>query len=326
MPEPILLVGGYGYRNVGDEAILAGLLTTLGGRRVTVVSRSPAETTALHGVPAIGLFGAIARLHRHRTVLIGGGGLFGRDMGRIGRLLPLFGLLARVLGSTLIVDGVGVDAGLTGLNRFLVRRMLVAADQVSVRDEASARLLRGWGITPVVAEDLSARMAPATAKIGRTLLRAAGVDEKRPVIGLCLTAVNGALAPSVTAAVTDLMQRHPELQFCFIPMSQHPFISRHNDLVLARSLQATNPRLKIVEGVTQPAVVLSLFGALDAVVAMRYHAYLFAARAGIPLIPIAYADKSLAWLDEHGVRSIEPIGAALARAVAESLPARSKAS
>ena len=47
------MVGAYGYRNVGDEAILAGLLTTLGGRRVTVVSRSPAETSALHGVPAI---------------------------------------------------------------------------------------------------------------------------------------------------------------------------------------------------------------------------------------------------------------------------------
>jgi polysaccharide pyruvyl transferase WcaK-like protein len=326
MREPILVVGASGYRNVGDEAILAGLLTTLGGRRVTVVSRSPAETSALHGVPAIPPSGAIRALPRHRTVLIGGGGLFGRDMGRIGRLLPLFGLLARAQGQRLIVDGVGVDAGTGGVNRFGVRSLLRAADRVTVRDQASARLLRGWGIAPLVAEDLSARMAPAPARIGRSLLRAAGVDERRPVIGLCLTAVNDGLTPAVTSAVADLVQRHPEWQFCFIPMSQHPFVERHNDLVLARSLQATSPQLKIVEGFPHPAAVLSLFGGLDAVVAMRYHAYLFAERAGIPLIPIAYADKSLAWLAERGLRAIEPTGGAISQALTTSLPARSKAS
>ncbi|MDP9469004.1 MAG: polysaccharide pyruvyl transferase family protein [Chloroflexota bacterium] len=326
MREPILVVGAYGYRNTGDEAILAGLLTTLAGRRVTVVSRSPAETTALHGVAAVGLHGAVPALRRHRTLLIGGGGLFGRDVGRIGRLLPIFGLLAAALGRQVIVVGVGVDAGMTGTHRLLVRRLLRAADQVTVRDEASARLLREWGIAPLVEEDLSARMAPASARIGRSLLRGAGVDERRPVIGLCLTAVNDSLTPGVMAAAADLMQRHPESQFCFIPMSQHPFVERHNDLLLARSLQAISPGLKIVEGTHHPATLLSLVGALDAVVAMRYHALLFAERAGIPLIPIAYADKSIAWLGERRLRAVEPTGRALSRAVVKSLPARSRAS
>ena len=33
--DPVLIVGGYGYRNVGDEAILAGQLRRLAGHRVT---------------------------------------------------------------------------------------------------------------------------------------------------------------------------------------------------------------------------------------------------------------------------------------------------
>jgi hypothetical protein len=169
-------------------------------------------------------------------------------------------------------------------------------------------------------------MPPAPARIGRSLLRAAGVDARRPVNGLCLTAVNDSLTPAVTAAAADLMLRHPGSQFCFIPMSQHPFVERHNDLVLARSLQRISPQLKIVEGAHHPATVLSLFGALDAVVAMRYHGLLFAERAGIPLIPISYADKSMAWLDERRLRAVEPTGRALSRAVVKSLPARSKAS
>jgi polysaccharide pyruvyl transferase WcaK-like protein len=328
--EPILVVGAYGYRNTGDEAILAGLLHTLAGRIVTVVSRSPAETSALHRVAAIGPHAAVRALRTHRTVLIGGGGLFGRDMGRIGRLLPSYGLLAAGLGRTVLVEGVGVDAGLAGTNRRLVARLLSAADQVTVRDEASARVIREWGIAPLVADDLSARMPSATVRIGRGLLRAAGVDDRRPVIGLCLTAVNDALTPAVAAAAVDLMQRHPESQFCFIPMSQHPSVQRHNDLLLARSLQAANASLRIVEGPHHPAAILSLFSSLDAVVAMRYHGLLFAERAGTPLIPIAYADKCLAWLEERGMQPVKPTGRALSsallRALALSLPARSEAS
>lgn len=326
LQEPILVVGGYGYRNVGDEAILAGLLTTLGGRRVTVVSRSPAETTVMHGVQAIPVVAALRALGRHRTVLIGGGGIFGRDMGRIGRLLPLFGLLAKALGRRVVVEGVGVDPGMTGMQRFLVRRLLRAADRVTVRDETSARVLRDWGIAAFVAEDLSARLVAAPARIGRQLLRGAGIDERRPVVGLCLTGVNDGLTAAVSDAVADLVERRPELQFCLVPMSQHPFVDAHNDLLLARALQRSCPQLKVVETFQPPAAVLSLFGALDAVVAMRYHAYLFAERAGVPLIPIAYADKSLAWLAERGLQAVEPSGEGLSRALGTWLPVRSKAS
>ncbi len=325
-PQPILVVGAYGYRNAGDEAILAGLLHTLAGRRVTVVSRSPAETEALHGVSAIGLASAVGALRRHRSVLIGGGGLFGRDMGRIGRLLPLYGLLAVALGRTIRIEGVGIDPDLTGVHRLLLRRLFRAAAAVTVRDQASAAVVREWGIEVAVADDLSAHMPAAPADIGRGLLSAAGVDDKRRVVGLCLTAVNGAMTPRVSAAVLELMKRHPELEFCFIPMSQHPYLERHNDLVLARRLQESWPPLKIVQGAHHPSSLLSLFGSLDAVVGMRYHSLLFAERAGVPLVPLSYAAKSDAWLAERRLRAVAPTAASLSRAIARILPARSQAS
>lgn len=326
-PEPILVVGAYGYRNAGDEAILAGLLEhPLAGRQVTVVSRSPAETAALHGVRSISIGAAIGALRWHRTVLIGGGGLFGRDMGRIGRLLPAFGLLAAGLGRTVRIEGVGLDPGLTGIHRFLVRQLMRSAAQVSVRDDASLRVISEWGIDASVAHDASAHMAAAPARVGRALLRGAGVDDKRLVVGLCLTAVNEAVSEPAVAAVVALMRRHPEAEFCFVPMSQHPYLERHNDLVLARQLQALWPPLRIVEGSQHPSAVLSLVGSLDAVVGMRYHSLLFAERAGVPLIPISYAAKCDAWLTERGLRAVPPSAAALSRALARVVPARSRAS
>jgi polysaccharide pyruvyl transferase WcaK-like protein len=235
-------------------------------------------------------------------------------------------LLAHAAGRTLIVEGVGVDAGMTGVNRRLVVRLLGKADQVTVRDRTSARVLAEWGVAALVGDDLSARMPSAPPRAGRELLRTSGVDGRSPVVGLCLTAVNPQIAPAVADAVAELMRLRPEWQFCFVPMSQHPFVEPHNDLLLARSLQVRSPRLKVVEGAHHPGAILSLFGALDAVVAMRYHALLFAERSGTPLVAVPYAEKDEGWLADHGRRAVAPSGRALSRALLGSMPARSKAS
>jgi polysaccharide pyruvyl transferase WcaK-like protein len=308
LPEPVLVVGAYGWRNVGDEAILSGLLTELGQRTVTVVSRNPAETTHLHRVSAIGIGSAPAALRTHASVLIGGGGLFGRDMGRLGRLLPAFGLAAAGLGRSLVVEGVDLDEHLSVSARLLVPPLVRRAAFVTVRDARSAAIAAGWGVKAEVAPDLSNWMPMADAEAGRALLRRAGVDLARPVVGLALTAVHPGLADDVAAAAIDAMDDLPEMQFCFIPMSRHPFVDAHDDMRLAERIQSARSRLSILRDHAHPAAFLAAFPHLSGVVAMRYHAMLFAARAGVPLIPIAYAEKSLRWLEERGRRaeSIEP--------------------
>ena len=323
LPAPVLVVGGYGYRNVGDEAILAGLLRLLSPARVTVVSRSPAETMALHGVRAIGVGGAVAALRRHRTVLIGGGGLFGRGMGRLGRLLPAYGLVAAAAGRTVVLEGVGIDDDLSGPGGSLVRRLVSTATRVTVRDAASAKVTAGWGVPAHVAPDLSAAMPAAPGAVGERLLRQAGVDLRRPVVGLCLTALNPDLGSAVERAVVEAVEQLPEFEFCAIPMSQHPFASRHNDLLLVRRVQAATPRVKVLEGLHHPASILSAFGRLAAVVGMRYHSLLFAERAGIAVVPIAYAAKCEAWLAERSATSVPPTAQAVGTALSELLtPAR----
>ena len=140
--DPVLVVGGYGYRNVGDEAMLAGLLRILEGRRVTVLSRTPAETSATHGVRAVPLWQAPTQLRTHATVLTGGGALFGRDMGRLGRALPMYGRLARLMGRRVVVAGVSIERDTPAVQQRHARALLGSADWVQVRDRSSAKLLR----------------------------------------------------------------------------------------------------------------------------------------------------------------------------------------
>jgi polysaccharide pyruvyl transferase WcaK-like protein len=330
LPDPVLVVGAYGYRNMGDEAILSGLLAKLGARSVTVVSRNPAETRRLHGVAAIGIGSAAAALRGHASVVIGGGGLFGRDMGRLGRLLPAYGLVAEGLGRTVVVEGVDVDERLPLSGRLLVPSLMRHAARVTVRDRRSAAIVERWGVPAHVAPDLSCWMPVADPERGRHLLRGAGVDLSRPVVGLALTAVQPTLADAVAAAACAAMDAVPEAQFCFIPMSRHPSLPAHDDMNLAARIRDARPRLAILDADPHPAAMLAAIAQLSAVVAMRYHAMLFAARMGVPLVPLVYAEKNVRWLDERGVRAQPaepgPVTAALRTALAGDPRATSRLS
>jgi polysaccharide pyruvyl transferase WcaK-like protein len=320
---PVLVLGGYGYRNVGDEAILTGLLHQIGThRRVSVVSRMPAETAALHGVNAIPLRDSVRALRSHASLIIGGGGLFGRDMGALGRLTPLYGLLASSLGVRVAIHGVGIDRDMRPIAAGLLRRLGKRAVTFTVRDHRSAEILAAWGIGAEVVPDLSASVPPAPARIGSELLRLAGIDPDRPVVGLALTAVRAHQTAALEAAVAHCIAAQPDVQFCFIPMSQHPFVDAHNDLLLGRKLQLRSPRLAVLEGSPRPEEVMAVFGCLTAAVCMRYHSLLFAARTGTPIVPLPYAPKCEVWVAEHGLTRVPVERAALASAVHAAIGGR----
>ncbi len=315
-----LIVGAYGYGNVGDEAILSGLLTRFALDSVTVVSRNPAETRRMHGVVAIDAGAAVGALRTHGSVIIGGGGLFGADMGRIGRLLPLFGIGAATLGRSVSVEGVDIDEELKPAARWLVPALLRRARSVTVRDAGSRMMASRMGVAADVVPDLSALMSPASAGTGRAWLASSGVDFERPVIGLALTAVRPELVASVLAACAEAMDALSDADFCFIPMSRHPTVAGHDDLRLGRMLGAMRPRLRIVEERAHPATVLAGFGQLGSVIAMRYHGMLFAERMGVPLVPIVYAEKNRRWLADRALDAVAPTAADLTAGLRNALP------
>lgn len=312
--ERVLVLGGYGLRNMGDEAILAGLLTQIAPlHRVTVVSHNPAETTAIHGVRAISPAQAPLALPRTDLLIIGGGGLFSGHMGKLGRLIPAFGLLASTLGVRVALTGIGVypttPPWLLLMLLHLARRKGTAS--VTVRDSLSQRTLAAKGVKARLVPDLSWLLPQPPARRGEEILTDLGLDHNRPIVGLALTAVNHRFDGFLEGEVPCLIDALPEVQFCFAPTSQHPRETRHNDLRLARRLQAVAPATVIAEGILHPQEALALFSQFSTVVGMRYHSLLFAERMGVPVLPVAYAEKCEDWLQEHEVEPTEPTAEAL---------------
>lgn len=311
----VMILGAYGMGNVGDEAILGGLLQRATAReRLVVVSGAPAETEALHGVRAVGPSGALPALRDVDALLIGGGGLFSRHMGRFGRMIPLFGLSALAMGKPVTIEGVSVDRSLPPMAKPFLIQLARRAVRVAVRDQHSARVLRAWGIDAAVEPDLSTYLEPPGKEESMGTLASTGLDPTRPVVGLCLTAVEPNLDP-VLEMMPAVIERLPGVQFCFVPMSRHRSVSRHNDVLPARRIQRRAPDLRILTGLHHPREVLGLFSHFSAAVCMRYHSMLFAQRMGVPVIGIPYAQKCESWMREHRLRTVPLTEDALVEAI-----------
>ena len=99
MERRIVVSGYYGSKNAGDEAMLASMLEVLGDLdpklHITVISASPADTSARHGVESVSwlsLPSIIKALWRADLLIIGGTSLM---------VYPAAGLLPYYRGNRL---------------------------------------------------------------------------------------------------------------------------------------------------------------------------------------------------------------------------------
>src|SRR4051812_32399853 len=160
------LVGGwYGNGNVGDEAILAGMVAAVRAvdpsHSLTAFSAAPHETRASLPIRATRrafsmrgsqLLAELMTVPRYHLYALGGGGLIkdiGRRFGNARRwLIPL--RAAQVLRRRTMMYAIGVE-WVHDRSRHLIRRAAERCDLVTVRDRDSYRRLRAMGVeTPIV--------------------------------------------------------------------------------------------------------------------------------------------------------------------------------
>ena len=159
----LLLSGYYGFGNLGDEAILAGMLTSLEERyEITVLSNDPSSTSCLHKVKAVHrYFGALKALLECDVLISGGGGLL-QDTTSRRSLIYYLGLIrwARRLGKRTVIFGQSIgplsDQGLQAVRREL------CGIPIAVRDVQSHKLLADIGIQAELTADSALLLLDAT--------------------------------------------------------------------------------------------------------------------------------------------------------------------
>lgn len=270
----LLLSGYYGFSNLGDEAILAGLTRELTrrGHSVTVLSADPAETAERYGVQASHRTrGLVPAVLRSDAVVSGGGGLL-QDATSARSLTYYLSVLrlARRLGKKVAVYGQSLGP-LSPEGRGRVARALRDVPAFW-RDEVSRSLARELGLDDRATADAALLLAPE---------RPAGADANGPVL-LVPRAGHPAYNKALARVARALMSEGT-------PVAAAALHAGHDDAEV-EALKRVAPGLQVWT-TGSPEELLVLLPNASFVVSARLHGCVLAAAAGVGFAALSYDPK-----------------------------------
>jgi polysaccharide pyruvyl transferase CsaB len=329
--DRILIAGYYGFGNSGDEAILSGLLADLRALRpnldVIVASGDPAGTARDHGVRAVhrdDLPAVAAAIRESGLMILGGGGLF-EDYWEVPLQnvftprsggLPFyagFALLAAWQETPAMVYAVGAGPLRTEEGRRLTRTVFELADGATVRDPESLALLADLGAAPVegveVTADPAFGLVPEEGERLEALLADLGLAPGERPVGVALRPWSFGADPGVweseVAKGLDRFLEESGERLLFLPFQGEEDAAVHRRVHAA--LTARDRAILLEERIEKrlaPAELAGLLGRCGRVLAMRYHAALFALAAGTPAVALAYDPKVRSLLTSAGLADL----------------------
>jgi polysaccharide pyruvyl transferase CsaB len=310
MKRRVLISGWYGNGNLGDEALLAGMLRALAAAdpaiEPVVISDDPPRTAREHRVRTRSrdnrshrrrLASEARALPRYDALAIGGGGLikdFGDQPGNVHAWLRP-GIVASVLRRPATWYAIGVDEIRHDESRAMVRKAAARARLITVRDAGSARALAGLGVRhePVVTADPAVL---TVAPVGSW--RAA----ERPLVTVCprhwKSTGAGVDRPdledrvrSELAAALDRLVAHRGARVQFVPFRTE---RGDDDAEVCTDLAARMARSEeasVAPLPANPAAAGELIARSQLVVGTRLHSLILAAGAAVPSFGLEYMPK-----------------------------------
>lgn len=311
----IVLSGYYGFHNAGDEAILEAIIAALRRYqpdvRPIVLSADPAHTRKAYQVEAVSrlcLPSIIKTLRSADLLLSGGGGLL-QDVTSYRSVPYYLGVmkLARVMGVKVAVFAQGIGPLHHHWSRHGVQKVLSGIDYISVRDAASARLLKEIGVkkTVEITADPVLSLEPVSPAEAAAFRETTGLKKSSDelLVGIALRPYPGEKVfdeelLAVIARGCYYLRKEFGAKLVYLPFH------RKKDLPLATRLASGGiSRGLVFEQDLSPGDLLKLVGSLDLLIGMRLHALIFAAVCGVPFVALPYDPKVNAFLENIGEKA-----------------------
>jgi polysaccharide pyruvyl transferase WcaK-like protein len=310
---PVLLAGAFGQRNPGDEALLASFVQELRAWPLVATTSDRVQTESEHGIETVSAQDprAVARaVGRADGIVFAGGTVFKTLHPRSGRR-PLellrnglaVAAAASVAGTPLALNGVGAAPLPTRRARALARGIVHRAALLILRDAESARLLADAG-------------APAPFRVGAdaswTRIEAPTAPSARGdavIVALSHLAGGPGLAARLARVLAPLQRAGLRLRLQPWQVHSDDDGDGADDLALARALAQQLPAP--AEIVPPPATLddaRDFFAGARLVVALRFHALVAAAAAGVPAIAYAHEAKLAGLGKRLGQPVVQPAG------------------
>jgi polysaccharide pyruvyl transferase WcaK-like protein len=316
-----LLVGAFGQRNPGDDALGDAFVAALPGWRILAATSSQAAPGGAQTAVDARSPRAVARaLMASDALVVAGGTIFktlhpgcGRRPLSLLRRAVALTAVARALGKPRAMVGVGAGVLDSSMSRRLSRALVRQTDLLVLRDEESAEVLAAAG-------------APTPFRVGAdaawTLLdpppAAPPASGRRIVVALSFLAGGAELPDRMASALAPLVEEGFDVQL----QPWQADRSGLDDVALAGALNDRLPRR--VPVLAPPASLEAArddYAEVDLVVGLRFHALVAAAAAGTPFVALAHEPKHAGLarrLGQGAVATTEP-PATLTRGILEGL-------
>jgi polysaccharide pyruvyl transferase CsaB len=325
-PPKILIYGGYGFKNVGDEAILAGLLQIIrrcfNESEITVVSGDPQETMMMHNVNSCSPLSI--KLYREikntDIVILGGGGIVSRVVAYgsklkflmpEGKLIHIVGIFSKLLNKKLIYYGVGVTSFPDVLTQMLSGFGFRCADVIVTRDTLSKEIIKntlGVKKEVIFEQDLSFDTPIISEDISWNLLDKEKIPLKKVLIAITWRFVENKYVNDVSldrlcSIIDDISDKYgDDVSFLYIPMSRRESklgeIGK-DDMAVYQEIQKKlkhKNNLNLIKGKYHPVCVKGIISVCDLLIGMRLHSVIFAYLTDTPFIAIEYDEKMTMFL------------------------------
>lgn len=294
--------GSYGGLNLGDEAILQGIITHL--RRslpveITVFSRDVEDTRRRHhverAVPVRTLTRSevIPEIERLDLFILGGGGiLFNSAIRDYLREV----VIAHEKNVPVMVYAVSAGPLDDPNMQKLVKDSLNLATIITVRERNAKKILEDAGVVCeiIVTADPAFLLEPEP--LPENTLKLEKMNSGRRLFGMSVREPGGA-APDLSdiayhellANAADFIIDRYDADIVFVPMEQRMLDMQHSHAVISRMLRPQ--RAWVLREEYTPGQLLTLMKQFDFAVGMRLHFLIFAALQGVPFVALPYASK-----------------------------------
>jgi len=316
----IVASGYFGFNNIGDEAILKGLIQGIQSQfdevEIVVLSGNVAFTEKHCGVRAVNRMSLkeVCREMKTMDLFVSGGGSLLQDATSSRSILYYLGLLTMAkkwFKKKTMIYSQGIGPVIKPSNQKRMKKVLNRVDWIDVRDSISKQTLQKMGVTKEIAvtSDTVFGIIPPELSKGRELLQSMEVIGGRKNIAISLRKWKD-YDDNIVKETVDLLKKlqstHEYNLFLL------PFHFNEDMEIISRVMKGMD-NTEGIHVVTESMYVddyLSFIGTMDMVLSMRLHGLIFATLMGVVPIGISYdpkIDSFLKEIEEESAVSLETI-------------------
>jgi polysaccharide pyruvyl transferase CsaB len=310
-PFRVGISGSYGGWNLGDEAILEGIIKELRASvpvEITVFTRDAADTLRRHRVEhaiAVREFlrdDILPALQPLDLFILGGGGiLFDSEVPIYFREVEL----AHELNVPVMIYGVSAGPLEDPRSQAQVVRCFEIAEAATVRDRRAKNLLEYCGVRREIRITADPALLIEPESLPEHALQMEGLTGRRRLVGMSVREP-GPAAPDLAgmdyhallANAADYVVDRLDADVVLVPMERRQHDLQHSHAVLARMRGVHHA--SVLRGEYSSGQLLSLIGHFEFAIGMRLHFLILAALKGVPFVPLPYAPKVTGFVEELG--------------------------